>query len=80
MIPSLPINEHDRTYSGWFAARRSQARIYNLNSPISALANTPYIPQCIHSHQPAHPSSAAKIAPDLSPPHFVSIAGVLKSP
>ena len=80
MSPSLPINEHDQTYSGWFAARRSQARIHNLNSPISALANTPYIPQRTHSHQPAHPASAAKMVPDPSRPHLVSNAGVLKSP
>jgi hypothetical protein len=80
MIPSLPINEHDQTHSGWFAARRSQARIHNLNSPISALANTPYIPQRTHSHQPAHPASPAKMVPDPSRPHLVSNAGVLKSP
>jgi hypothetical protein len=57
MISSLSINEHDRTYSGWFAARRSQARIHNMNSPLSALANIPYIPQCIHSHSRSVPTS-----------------------
>ena len=80
MISSLPINEHSQTYSCWLAARRSQARIHNLNSPLSALANTPYIPQCIHSQQPAHPSSAAKISLHRSQPHLVSTASVLKSP
>jgi len=80
MISSLPINEHCQTCSCWLAARPSQARIHNLNSPINALANTPYTPQHIHSHQPAHPSSPAKIAPDPSRSHLVSNAGVLKSP
>jgi hypothetical protein len=80
MIPSLPINKQYQTDSCWFAARRSQARIHNLNSPNSALANTPHTPQCVHSHQPAHPSSAAKMSLDPSPTHLVSTTGVLKSP
>jgi hypothetical protein len=33
--------QHCQTYSGWFATRRSQVRVHNLNPPISALANTP---------------------------------------
>ena len=40
MIPSLPINEHCQTYSCWFTARHSQARIHTLNSQTAALANT----------------------------------------
>ena len=78
MISSLPINEHCQTCSCWLAARPSQARIHNLNSPINALANTPYTPQRIHSHQPA--PGAAKIAPDPSRSHLVGNAGVPKSP
>ena len=76
MIPSLPISEHYQTYSGWFVARRNQARIHNLNSPNFALANALHTPQCVHSL----PSSAAKTSPDPSPPHLVSTTGVLKSP
>ena len=40
MMPSLPINEHCHTYSGWLAARRAGARIHTLNLQRTALANT----------------------------------------
>ena len=80
MIPSLPINDSSQTYICWLTARRPQARIHPLNLQTTALANTPYIPQCIHSQQPAHPSSAAKISLHRSQPHLVSTASVLKSP
>ena len=80
MISSLPINEHCQTYSCWPAARRSHARLHALNSHKTALANTPYSPQRIHSHQLAHTDCTAKSSLHAFVAQLAPAVRVLKSP
>jgi hypothetical protein len=80
MIPSLPINDRCQTYSCWFAARRSQARIHPLNSQTAALANTPRSPQRAHSQQLAHTDCTAQPSLRASLSQIAIPARVPKSP
>jgi len=80
MMPSLPINEHCHTYSGWLAARRAGARIHTLNLQRTALAIISRNQPCSHLHRPVHPNQGAKISLQPSCPQIVSITGVPKSP
>jgi hypothetical protein len=80
MIPSPPINDRYQNCFCWLAARDAQARIHRLNSQTAALAIAPRNPQRHHWQQLPHPHSTEK--PSLRPfhSHFVSTAGVPKSP
>jgi len=80
MIPSLPINEHCQTYSGWFAARRSQARIHLVYSANNCAVLTPINLLRHRSHRPPYRIDSAKISLYPSCRHILSITGVPKSP
>ena len=80
MIPAPQANNRYLTYSGWLAARHSQARIYPLNSQLAPFTIAPRNPQSIHLHQDARPDSTAKSSLYPSRPHLVSIADVPKPP
>jgi hypothetical protein len=80
MISSLQINNHCQAWFCRFAARRSQAHIYLVNSVNKCTALTPIKLLRARSDQPPHRIDSAKISLHPPCPHILSIAGVPKSP
>jgi hypothetical protein len=80
MIPTLLINDISQTYSCWFVARRSQARIYLLNLANNCTAITSINLLRARSDRPPYPIDSAKISLHPSDSHLVSTTDVPKSP